>query len=168
MSGKIEPMPYQVIAALAERYAALSDAELLAGLSSLAPLADESDSCWDERGYWNAVAYPYLAFADVAARRRLVPAIPLLLERACFGDPGEIMRGLRHSLEAIVNPDWSTLATFCIEAASSARQGTQLWALDQLAILDDPRAEPVFRRALAGPEGIRSVAQVGLERLGAS
>jgi hypothetical protein len=53
------------------------------------------------------------------------------------------MRGLRHSLEAIFNPDWNALADICIDAAKSPRLGTKLWAIDQLIVLEDPRARPV-------------------------
>lgn len=54
----------------------------------------------------------------LAALRSLRAAIPLLLERACYGDPGEMMRGIRHTLEAIVKPQWDILTDECIQAAS--------------------------------------------------
>src|SRR4051794_32009040 len=98
-----------------------TDEEVLAELAALPALADGDDPRWGKDEYWQTVAYPYLALANVATERRLVGAIPLLLERACYGDPGEIMRGLRHRLEAIVAPNWSKLADICLEAAQSPR-----------------------------------------------
>jgi len=160
--------PHQIIAEIAADYAGRSDAVVLADLTALPPLADADDPCWRTDAYWQ-IAYRYVALADVAGSRRLASAIALLLERASYGDPGEMMRDLRHSLEAIVNPDWPKLAEICIAACRSPRRGTRLWAMDQLAILDDPRAKPIFEAALDGePPAIRSVAAIGLERLRAA
>lgn len=163
------PTPAQIVAGLADRYRQSSDPQIVAALGALPPLRDEDDPAWDDEVYWSGVAYPYLALADVAAERRLWPAVRLLLDRACFGDPGEIMRGLRHSLEAIANPDWASLADACIAAITSAstrRPGTVLWAAEQLAILDDPRAFPVFEKLRHSEHArIREVAELGLARL---
>lgn len=161
-----EPMPHEIIADLAAARESHSDSEVLAELAALPPLADEDDPCWEQDDYWRRVAYPYLALANIAAARRLRSAIPLLLDRACYGDPGEIMRGLRHNLEAIVATNWSELADACLEAARSTRLGTRLWAIDELTVLEDPRARPIFEEALrTAPEGIRWRAAAGLERL---
>jgi HEAT repeat protein len=159
-------MPHQIIGDLAAAYRRGSDAEVLGHLAALPPLADEDDPCWTNEEYWRQVADRYLALADVAAARRLRPAVALLLDRACYGDPGEIMRGLRHRLEAIVNPNWSELADMCLEAARSRRPGTRLWAIAQLTVLEDPRAKPIFEEAIrSGPDDIRWHAEIGLERL---
>lgn len=161
-----ERMPYQIIDDLVAEWGMRSDDDVLAALASLPPLADESDPCWENDGYWHRVAYPYLALAGVCANRRLRSAIKLLLDRACFGDPGEIMRGLRHSLEAIVNPDWAALTEVCLTAAQSDRPGTRLWAIDELTVLEDPRAKPLFEEAIRNaPRDIRWRAEFGLERL---
>jgi hypothetical protein len=158
--------PHQIIADAVAAFSGRPDVDVLAALSALPALVDESDASWNSDAYWHDVAYPYIALADVAAQRRLRPAIRLLLDRACFGDPGEIMRGLRHSLEAIVNPDWHALADECIAAARSPRSGTVLWAMHQLAVLEDAGARPVFEHALSSPEPqIRDFARVGLDRL---
>lgn len=158
--------PHVIIADLAMRFRDANDAAVVEALAALPALADESDPCWNDESYWHDVAYPFLALADVSAQRRLEPAVRMLLDRACYGDPGEIMRGLRHSLEAITAHDWDRLAVLCIDAAQSDRLGTQLWALDQLAVLEDPRARPVFERALTSPnDEIVQFARMGLERL---
>lgn len=158
--------PTQIIKDLVTTWEGKPDQEVLAALRALPPLSDEDDPCWRDQGYWMAVAYPYLALADVVAVRRLRPAIELLLERACFGDPGEIMRGLRHNLEAIVDPEWNVLADLCLAAARSTRRGTRLWAIDELVVLDDPRAAPVFEEAARDEsEAVRSLGEIGLERL---
>src|SRR5688572_29865330 len=95
-----EPTSHEIIRGMAEAWRGRPDEDVLAALRSIPPLVDEDDASWNDNAYWMGVAYPYLALAGVAAERRLLPAIGLLLERACFGDPGETMRGLRHDLEA--------------------------------------------------------------------
>jgi len=155
-----------VIAALVTEFDRDSDEELLSRLRALPPLADEKDKCWLSDSYWSEVANPYVALADLAASRKLRPAIPLLLERASYGDPGEIMRGLRHALEAIVSPDWAALADLCIAAADSARPGTKLWAIDQLVVLEDRRAVRILKASLQSEyEDIRDAAAMALDRL---
>jgi hypothetical protein len=160
-------MPDKVddIAELIADRSARTDDEILAELAALLPLADESDSCWASENYWQT-ANLYLALANIAATRKLRLAIKLLLDRACYGDPNEIMRGLRHNLEAIVNPDWLYLTDVCLEAAQSSRLGTRLWAIDELVLLTDSRAKPIFEEAVKnGPEELRWRAENGLERI---
>lgn len=145
MSAQREP--YQVIRDLAAGYAAQTDAELLDELARIPPLADEDDPCWNDDAYWDSVAYPYLALWEIAARRRLRATIPLILDRACYGDPGEIMRGLCHALEAIVRPEFSALTEPCIAALASRRAGTRMWAAFELVRLRDPAALPALEQA---------------------
>jgi hypothetical protein len=160
-----EKKPYELIQDLVAERATWSDDDVIAEIEQLPPLADEGDPIWEDKAYWR-VAYRFVGLSDVAAQRRLRPAVRLLLERACNGDPGEMMRGLRHASEYIFNPDWAALADVCMELAASQRTGTRLWAIDQLMILDDPRARQVFDNALHDDnEEIRSIAAVGLERL---
>lgn len=113
-----ERKPCQIIADIVASRASASDAEVLAELATIAPMPDEEDPAWDQDAIWQE-AYRFLALADVAAVRRLKPAIRLLLDRACYGDPGEMLRGLRHAFEAIVKPDWTELADICLGAAPS-------------------------------------------------
>jgi hypothetical protein len=140
-------MPYQIIDDLTTARQRLTDEQVLAELARVPPLEDEDDPCWKDDTYWHSVAYPYLAFWNVVAERQLRAAIPLMLDRACFGDPGEIMRNLCHALEAIVRPDWATLTEPCIVALGSPRAGTRLWAAHQLGRLRDPGAVPALERA---------------------
>lgn len=160
-----ERMPYQIIDYLSAARTKLSDAEVLAALAAVPPLADEDDPCWNDDGYWHRVAYPYLALWNVAAERKLRAAVPLILDLACFGDPGEIMRNLCHAVEAIVKPDWPALTAPCIAALASPRPGTRLWAARQLGRLRDPAAIPALERAAQGavPE-VREWAASALER----
>jgi hypothetical protein len=161
-----EKKPHELIRELVAERASWSDAEVLAEIEHLPPLADEDDPVWNEESYWREFAYRYVALSDVAAKRRVRLAVRLLLERACNGDPGEMMRGLRHSFEGIFDPDWAALADVCMELCGSKRPGTRLWAIDQLMILDDPRARQVFDRALNDEiEEVRWRAAAGLERL---
>jgi hypothetical protein len=152
--------------ALLRKFSEFSDLQIIAKLESVPALADEGDPAWSKEAYWLDTAEVYMALSDVSAERRLQASIPLLLERACYGDPGEIMRGLRHRLEAIVAPDWARLADICLELASSPRKATRLWAIDQLAILEDPRAKSLFERAIkTEPPWIAEAAARGIERL---
>lgn len=150
---------------IAER-ATRTDADILAEIEHLPALADEGDAPWDDLKYWRDPAYRYIALSDLAAQRKLRPAVGLLLKRACNGDPGELMRGLRHAFEATFNPDWPALADVCVPLCEDERAGTRRWAIDQLMILDDARARPVFERALDDEcAEIRALAAAGLERL---
>lgn len=158
--------PFQIIADLAENYGRLTDDGVLAALAAIPPLVDESDPSWREMAYWHQVAYPYVALWDVVAERRLRAAIPMILDRACFGDPGEIMRGVRHTLEAIVNPDWDALVGPCVAALSSPRAGTRMWAADVLGPLCDPAAAEALERATRDPVAeVRKNASRALARL---
>lgn len=161
-----EKKPHEIIRELAAERAKWSDDEVLAEVKGIPPLADEDDPAWDDDTYWSDFACRYVALSHVAADRKLRPAVRLLLERACNGDPGEMMRGLRHSSEATFAPDWGALADVCMELCASQRQGTRVWATHQLMILDDPRAKPVFERALKDDnEDVRRSAAAGLNRL---
>lgn len=133
---------------------AWSDAAVLADLVALEPLpreelfyADDADSpvAW-------ARANLFVALGGVCAKRKLRRAANLLLERASDGDPGEMMRGLRHTLEAIFDPDWQDLARLCIECMRSERAGTRMWAADELGILREPVGLPAVLAALDDPQ----------------
>src|SRR5258708_21884088 len=124
-----EKRPHELIRDLVAERASWSDADVIAEIEQLPPLADEVDPVWDDETYWSDFASRYLALSDVAAERQLRLAVRLLLERACNGDPGEIMRALRHAFERIFNPDWAALADVCIELSASKRPGTRLWAI---------------------------------------
>ncbi len=161
-----ERMRYQIIDEMAAAHAESTDAQILAELAAIPQLADEPDPCWNEDGYWRRVAYPYLALWNVAAERRLRDAVPLILDRACFGDPGEIMRNLCHAVEAIVKPDWSALTAPCVAALASPRPGTRFWAAFELGRLRDPTAIPALERAAqdAVPD-VREEVESALERM---
>jgi hypothetical protein len=141
--------PYKTIERYVAERSALSDSAILRELEELAPLRDETDPIWRTSDYWSNEAYRFVALADLVGMRRLRAGVRLLLERACFGDPGEMMRGLRHPCEAAFNPDWAGLAAVCMPLATSARPGTRLWAIDQLTILEDLSVGAVFQRALS-------------------
>ena len=158
--------PFEIIDAMVCERNQRSDEAIIGELNELPSLADEDDACWNDDSYWTRVAYPYLALAQLAATRRLRAAIRPLLDHACFGDPGEIMRGLRHALEAIVNPDWAALADICMAAIESGRPGTVLWAVDQLVVLEDERTRPILQELVRSKhEVITRRAKIAIQRL---
>jgi hypothetical protein len=161
-----EKRPHELIQDMVRERAGHSDADILGEISRFPALADEGDPVWDARAYWDDVACLFVALNDIAAERKLRPAVRLLLERACNGDPGEMMRGIRHAHERIFDPDWLALADVCMDLATSVRPGTRMWAINQLMILDDPRARAIFERAMHDDvRDIRATAAIGLERL---
>jgi hypothetical protein len=133
------------ITKLMEARAAWTDAEILAEFEALAPL--DENTAVSEDAFWQHAAM-YLALTEICAVRQLKPGARLILEKAEFGDPGSIMRGIRHSLERIYNPDWAGLAQVCIDAFNTNRPGTQRWAMSELRILEQPFARPVFEDVL--------------------
>ena len=143
-----EQSPAEHINALYEERSAWSDEEILAELRALPVLPDEHDPAWNDERTWREHADLFVALADVAATRRLRAAAPLLLERACYGDPGEMMRGLRNNLEGIFEPDWDALTDVCMQAAKYPQRGARLWAVDELAVLREPRSLQTLIEAL--------------------
>src|SRR5689334_11691973 len=105
----IHDSPADIISEYMRQREGNSDESILAELTAIPVLPDEDDPAWDSATIWVDQAFPYLALAGLCSDRQLKPAIALLLERACYGDPGEIMRGLRHYLEAIIKPNISEL-----------------------------------------------------------
>lgn len=141
--------PAQTIERLKDDLRSRSDADVLQELESLPVLPAEDSDAWGADSRWWQTAERFTALADLAAERRLRAAIPLLLGRSCYGDPGEMMRGLRHALEAIVAPDYDALTPFCVDAATSPKPGARLWAVDELGVLRDRRGFSVLLRALS-------------------
>lgn len=131
---------------------ALSDAAVLDELRGLDPLPSDQGATWQSEASsaWQR-AHILLALAELAAQRGLAEAVPLVLERMCFGDPGELMRGVRHSLEEAVRGDWELLARQCQAACASPAPGARLWAADELAVLRDPLSVPTLIGLLDDP-----------------
>ncbi len=144
-------MPYEIIQDLAIKYDKLSDAKVLDKLRAIPPLPDGDDASSWEQTFWDNVAYHYLALWRVVCVRQLRVAIPLILDRACFGDPGETMRGMCHILEGIVRPNWSELTPYCVAALKSERAGTRKWAAFQLARLRERSALSALEEAEGDP-----------------
>jgi hypothetical protein len=147
-----------------------SDAAVLADLVALEPLPDEgvfyADSPLSSVAWARATLF--LALAAVCTTRRLRPAAKLLLERAGDGDPGEMMRGLRHALEGIFSPDWEDLARVCVECMRSERAGTRMWAADELGMLREPIGFPALIAALDDPQVYNPARATALGNVGMS
>ena len=153
----------QLIEALQE----VSDDQVLTRLSQAKPLPDEDDPRWDDLQFWVDAADPFDALARVACSRKLLSAVSLILERMCFGDPGETMRPICHGFEYIVNPEWHKLFPIYALAAESPRPGTRMWALFCMARLRTEDARTIFERFLNDSEAdVRAEAERGLRMLG--
>jgi hypothetical protein len=148
-----------------EKYNVYSDEALLVELSSFPVLPDESDPVWNDTKTWEKFAYPYLALAEVAGEHRIKEAIALLLEKASYGDPYEMMQGLRHSLEKIVNPDWHILNEICIRVSKSSYRGARLWAVRELGVLRSKESFDILADALNDDDLIQYQACMSLEML---
>ena len=172
-----EQTPKQLIEAQVKIYSQWLDEVVLENLRALPVLPDEDiwsgntrigdfNPIWDDPEIDKQLTQ-FLAFADIVRNRKLREGVPLLLERASYGDMGETMRGLRHSLEAAFNPDWEALTDICIEAAQYPQRGARLWAVDELGVLRNKKALPVLFQALRDSamlvrhEAIRSLITIG-------
>ncbi len=141
-----ERRPGDIIRELTQEREDWSDDQILAELAGLPILPDEylylerdwygpDNPAWDDPQVEYQL-YVYLALSDHIAKRKLRKGVPLLLERASYGDMGETMRGLHHSLSHVYDPDWAALADVCIEAATYPQPGARLWAIDLLGRLN--------------------------------
>jgi hypothetical protein len=141
--------PSEHIQMLGEQYSTLSDEALIEKITALPVLPDEDDKLWNDDATWTDLAYVFVALLDVARERKLSNTIALFLERACYGDPGEMMRGIRHSFEHMVAPDWDALTQICVNLlAQNPPAGARLWTLHQLGILRDTNALDAIIHAL--------------------
>jgi hypothetical protein len=140
-----------------------SDAEILAEFEAMPPL-DET-SATSEDVFW-VQANLYLALSEICAVRRLKAGARLILEKGDDGDPGSIMRGMRHALERIYDPDWAGLAQVCIDAFKTGLPGAKVWGMSELRILGQPFARPLFEEILQNKDvEYVSDAEQGLARL---
>ena len=143
--------PHETIARMVREREGRSDAEILSELRALEPLPPESSVDWDAAATWDR-AYVLVALGDVVALRRLREGVVDVLNCMCLGDPGEMMRGMRHSLEAAVEEDWAFLARACVDSCRSDRAGTRFWATAELGTLRDAATLDTLVGLLDDPE----------------
>jgi hypothetical protein len=124
--------PSQIIQQMVVQRLVWPNEYILAELKAMPVLPDADDVLWEHEKTWEQLDL-YTALARVSGMKRLKEAIPLLLERACYGDPGERMRVLYPQLESAGNGDWNFLGNACCKAAKSHNSGARLWAIAQLA-----------------------------------
>lgn len=132
-------MPWQIIQNLVREREDWTNEQILEELRSLPVLADESyyhnGEQDDQYERMTQALYTYLAILAEAKTRHLVDAIPLLLERASYGDFGETMRGLPKALFRIANIDGlaqERVRPFAVAALQSSNPGARLWAITTL------------------------------------
>jgi hypothetical protein len=120
------------------------------------PLPHERDPGWlrDRRTepLWHR-GYLFDVLAAEVCRRKLKEGLPLLLERACCGDPAEMFRSLPDYLCQTAQPDWDYLLDACVRAIGSAHAGARLWAVETLAML-----------CREYPEKVRTVGKAAIEK----
>lgn len=138
-----------------------TDDEILAELTALPIVPDAyldlshdwfgaHNPAWDDETVLYNTSL-YLALADQVRDRKLRAGVPLLLERAQYGDWHEIMRGLRHRLEATYDLDMDALADVCIAIMKSPNRGARLWAARELGVLRLEKSFPTLVEALSDP-----------------
>lgn len=77
-----------------------------------------------------------------------------------------MVRGLRHSREAIFTPDLGALARVCELATHSFKKGARLWSVVQLGVLKESSSEPALSARLTDEAGeVRSEAAFALRSL---
>ena len=169
----MDKRPGEIILELYEARIDWADEAILLELETLPGLPDEYDEqpwfnlnyAWEHEQTQQTFTL-YLALADHVRKRKLKAGVRLLLERASFGDFGEIMRGMHHNFEAAFEGSDSELADLCVELMQQPRLGTKLWALEELSRLKDRRAIPELLRALYLPTFMFSTyATMWLQRL---
>lgn len=145
------------------------DAQLLDELAALPGLPDHGDRAWENPRTGHTLQV-LMALAELCSGRRLRPAVPLLLGRACLGDPGGSMSNLRHHIEAIYKPDWPALTAACLPLLESPRAGTRLWTAHQCGVLRDAACVPGLVALLSDPigqvrmEAVRSLVMICARR----
>lgn len=145
-----------------EAIATLPDAEIL----ETAPwyrqesnhIADDSD--------WYKVAL-FLALSGHIAERKLLSGVPLLLQKSCYGDPGETMRGLCHALEGAARDDMNALIPICRNALSFPEPGARLWAAFELMRFRDKDSIPLLEKLASDDPAplVREQAEWSIERI---
>src|SRR5258708_8900142 len=110
-----------------DKYSSLSNDEILDAIEALRGLPDEwapwfgrPNFEWDDEQTLHNAAM-FVELAHQIAERHLRPGVPLLLERASYGDYGEMMRFLPNKFKAAFKPDWKDLAEICVKYAKHSR-----------------------------------------------
>jgi hypothetical protein len=148
-------MPGQIIRNLIREREDWTDEQILEELRSLPVLPDENyySNAEQDDEFWRMeqALKIYLAILSLAEIRHLVKAIPLLLERASYGDIGETMRGLPNALFRIANSsgsDRESLRLFTVAALQSSNPGARLWAIPTLYDSKNPTGVNLLIAAL--------------------
>lgn len=142
---------HETIARFVREREGRSDAEVLGELRTFEPLPPETAAAWDDDSTWER-AYQLVALGRVVEERKLREGVCEILNCMCLGDPGEMMRGMRHALEGAVDEDWDLLARACADRCRSERAGTRYWATAELGVLRDPETIDTLVELLADIE----------------
>lgn len=126
----------------------MSDDQILLELATMDTLRDgewleskqNSDSDWDQVAVFLALS------GHIAERKLLHSGVPLLLQKSCYGDPWERMRGLCHALEGAARDNLNALIPICRDALSFPEPGARLWAAFELMRFRDKDSIPLLEK----------------------
>ena len=164
------PSPVAILERLQSERRDRTDDALVAELRALEKLPPERTPPWDdeENDAW-ARAYLLVALTGLIAERGLVDAVPDVLAKMCLGDPGEMMRGMRHDIEALFRENPARHAQVLRDASRSDHDGARYWAFEWLPMIaGDDCIEELFVALDDRCDDVAANACAGLVRLAAS
>lgn len=153
-----EKRPAELIREQYDLRANWSDEAILADSQALPVLADEydeqsgkprDDSHWGDPEIYGQLTR-YLALVDIVSERKLRAAVPLLMERASYGDMGESMRNVWGALASVYD-DEATWDDLCFQMAESPYRGVRLWMMLIIGCTEDDRSLPALIKGLRDP-----------------
>jgi hypothetical protein len=154
-----EKTPWQLIQEQINLRSNWSDEAILAEIEALPVLPDEYNEQSDiplDDSHWlepetDRLLTRYLALVDIVRNRKLRTGVPLLMERASYGDMGETMRGVWGALSSVFGPDEATWNDLCFQMAQSPHRGVRLWMMQEIGCIDDARSLSVLINGLHDP-----------------
>lgn len=93
----------------------------------------------------------YLALVAIVRDRKLRAGVPLLMERASYGDMGESMRRVWGSLSSVFDSDRATWNDLCFRMVQSPHRGVRLWMIQEISCIADERSLSVIINGLHDP-----------------
>jgi hypothetical protein len=83
--------------------------------------------------------------------RKMRPGVPLLMERASYGDMGETMRGVWGALRSVFDSHDTTWNDLCFQMAQSPHRGVRLWMMQEISCIANERSLAALINGLRDP-----------------